>query len=134
MIRKFLIVAGSMLFLSACATYSSTSVDKKEQPASSSSGAEKVPAQPTEQADIVVTEGDITDRKYTVLGDITATVNKTTIFHPDPTPALVADALREEAAELGADAVVLVRYGDVGVSLLSWGSLDGKGRAVKFVN
>lgn len=34
---------------------------------------------------------------------------------------------------MGADAVALVRYGDVGISMMSWGSLEGKGRAVKFV-
>jgi hypothetical protein len=32
--------------------------------------------------------------------------------------------LRKEAAKLGADAVVLVRYGSIGVSAFSWGSLD----------
>lgn len=67
-----------------------------------------------------------------MLADIEATVNKTTIFHDDPTPQLVNEKLREEAAKLGADAVILVRYGTVGVSLMSWGSLDGKGRAVVF--
>jgi uncharacterized protein YbjQ (UPF0145 family) len=40
--------------------------------------------------------------------------------------------LRAEAAKLGADAVIQVRYGNVGVSLMSWGSLDGKGRAIVF--
>lgn len=134
MIPKFIAVAVSALMLSACATYSSNSVEKRDAPTGSSASASAAEAKPTEAADIIVTEADITDRKYTVLADITATVNKTTLFHPDPTPALVAKELREEAAKLGADAVVLVRYGDVGVSVLSWGSLDGKGRAVKFVN
>jgi hypothetical protein len=60
-------------------------------------------------------------------------VNKTTLFHPDPTPALVDKELKKEAAKLCADAVVLLRYGTVGVSFLSWGSLDGRGRALKFV-
>ena len=83
-------------------------------------------------SEIIVTEEDITDRPYRVLGDINVTVNKTTIFSPDPTPALVNEELREEAYDLGADAVVLVRYGSVGVSMMSWGSLDGKGRAVAF--
>ena len=77
-------------------------------------------------------EGDITDRTYTVLGDIKVTVNKTTIFNKDPSPALVDEELREKAAKMGADAVILVRYGTVGVSMMSWGSLDGQGRAIKF--
>jgi uncharacterized protein YbjQ (UPF0145 family) len=87
----------------------------------------------TDPAAVIVTKEDITDRTYESLGDIKVTVNKTTLFHPDPTPALVDVELKEEAAKLGADAVVLVRYGTVGVSLFSWGSLDGQGRAVKFV-
>ena len=87
----------------------------------------------TDPSTITVTENDITDRKYEVLGDISATVNKTTLFHPDPTPELVAEELRKEAAKLGADAVILVRYGTVGVSFVSWGSLDGNGRAIRFV-
>ena len=46
---------------------------------------------------------------------------------------MVNEKLREKASELGADAVILVRYGNGGMSLMSWGSLEGKGRAVKFV-
>ncbi|MFN9476004.1 hypothetical protein [Acidovorax sp.] len=74
-----------------------------------------------------------TARSKTSLGQITVKVNKTTAFHPAPTPELVNDRLRENAAAMGADAVVLVRYGDVGISMMSWGSLEGKGRAVKFL-
>jgi len=40
--------------------------------------------------------------------------------------------LRTEAAKLGVDAIVLLRYGSIGVSAYSWGSLDGKGRTVRF--
>ena len=45
---------------------------------------------------------------------------------------MVDDELRKEAAKIGADAVILVRYGTVGISFMSWGSLDGQGRAVAF--
>lgn len=86
----------------------------------------------TEAKDIILVEGDITDKKYIVLGNISVTVNKTTIFHPDPTKELVNVKLREEAAKLGADAVTQIRYGTVGISMMSWGSLDGKGRAIQF--
>jgi hypothetical protein len=55
-----------------------------------------------------------------------------TVFHPDPTPAHVDEKLREQAAALGADAVILVKYGKVGISWVSYGSLDGSGRAVKW--
>jgi len=112
------------ILFSGCATWSSSQVDN----------AQPTPAgvTPTHTSDIIVSENDITDRKYKSLGDITATVNKTTIFNADPTRDMVADKLREEAAKLGADAVILVRYGNVGISFMSWGSLEGKGRAVKF--
>jgi uncharacterized protein YbjQ (UPF0145 family) len=83
-------------------------------------------------SEIIITENDITDRTYTVLGDISVGVRKTTIFDKDPTREQAAQKLREEAVKLGADAVVLVRYGSVGVSAWSWGALDAKGRAVKF--
>jgi hypothetical protein len=84
--------------------------------------------------DILITADDITNRHYRAVGDISVTVSKWTLFDADPTPAKVNDALQEKAASLGADAVVLVRYGTAGMSLFSWGSLDGSGRAVVFEN
>ena len=66
-----------------------------------------------------------------VTGD-SMSVNKTTIFHPDPTQEMVREALQKEAASRGADAVILARYGTVGIGILSWGSMEGKGRAVVF--
>ncbi len=116
--------------LAACGTRSSASVDpvagaQPFQPPAAVA-AKKSPA------DIVVTADDITNRAYVSLGDISVNVSKWTIFDPDPTPAKVDDALREKAASMGADAVVLARYGTVGLSFFSWGSLDGKGRAVVF--
>jgi uncharacterized protein YbjQ (UPF0145 family) len=115
-----------ILGLPGCATWSTSSV---ETPDSTPSPAAAQPKRPHE---LRVTESDITDRQYSSLGDITVTVNKTTVFHPNPTREMVNQKLREEAAKLGADAVILVRYGTVGVSFMSWGSLEGKGRAIKF--
>lgn len=87
---------------------------------------------PTNPEAITVTELDITDRPYKVLGDITVTVNKTTVFSQTPTKSDVNDKLRQEAAGMGADAVIFARYGDAGISLMSWGAMEGRGRAVKF--
>lgn len=126
MMLRYSILAIGLLAVSGCSTWSTSNVETA-RPVEAAAAA-------TVPAEIIVTKNDITDRKYEVLGDIEVTVNKTTIFHPDPTEALVDDKLREEAAKLGADAVILVRYGTVGVSLMSWGSLDGKGRAIRFVN
>lgn len=99
--------------LAGCATYSSATVDRA--------------------AAVMITENDITDRPYSNLGDINVTVRKTTIFNADPIRESVGQALREKAASLGADAVVLIRYGTVGIGAFSWGQMDGSGRAVQFV-
>ena len=120
---------GAVLVVSGCATWSSSSVSpSREGMQLAANRPAKAPSQ------IVLSENDITKRKYRVLGDIDVIVNKTTIFNEDPTRAHVDAQLREKAAAMGADAVVLVRYGTVGVGLMSWGSLDGKGRAVQFLN
>jgi len=120
--RNMALAALSAALLAGCATWSTGSVDRREQ---------AVAAKPTDPARITITEGDVS-RKYTSLGDVSVTVNKTTVFNKDPTREMVNDKLKEKAAELGADAVILVRYGEGGVSLLSWGSLEGKGRAIKY--
>ena len=124
---QFILLVCFAFVVSGCATWSTASVE-------SATGTEQagLPADQTDPNNILVTEDDITDRPYRTIGDIKVKVNKTTLFHPDPTPELVDQKLREKAAELGADAVILVRYGTVGVSPLSWGSLDGNGRAVAF--
>lgn len=83
---------------------------------------------------IIITEGDITNRKYVTIGDVTVFVSKNTIFDVDPTREMVRSRLQETAGELGADAVVFARYGAVGVSVFSWGSMEGKGRAVRFTD
>lgn len=87
---------------------------------------------PTPADQIQLIEGDVVDKPYKSLGDVSVTVNKVTIFNADPTREMVNQRLRSEAAQLGADAVIQVRYGTVGISPLSWGSLDGKGRAIAY--
>lgn len=115
----------SALLLSACGTYSTSS----STPAANAPTAARAAKTPDQ---VIVTENDINDRPYTSLGDISVTVRKVTIFDSDPTKEKVNDALKEEAADMGADAVVLVRYGTVGIGLMSWGQMDGNGRAVVF--
>ena len=112
----------AIAMLPGCATWSTSSVDRKDAAAG---------IQATDPARITLSEGE-SNRKYTSLGDVSVTVNKTTIFNRDPTRDDVNAKLREEAAKLGADAVIHVRYGQGGVSMMSWGSLEGKGRAIKY--
>ncbi|EJE50795.1 hypothetical protein PMI14_04579 [Acidovorax sp. CF316] len=122
------VVLCTAALLGGCATWSTSSVHHAAPATEATASAPRLsPSQ------VSITDKDIVDRRYAALGDITVRVNKTTIFHPAPTPELVNDRLREKAAAMWADAVVLVRYGDVGISMMSWGTLEGKGRAVKFV-
>jgi hypothetical protein len=113
------------ILLSACATWGTASVSNQNNAVA--------PQVVTAPMFIAITEGDISDKPYKVIADISVTVNKTTIFNADPTREAVDQMLREKASDLGADAVIFVRYGTVGISMMSWGSLDGKGRAVRYV-
>lgn len=125
--KIFLVVILTLIVSGCAATRSSSNVSLPDtSPAETSS--------PTIVTDIFLTQDDILDRNYESLGDIEVSVSKTTVFHPDPTNEMIDEKLREEAAELGADAVILVRYGTVGISAFSWGKLDGNGRAIKFVD
>lgn len=122
----------SALAFSGCATWSTSTVDKAGANTQTATATTATSTRPTPVSHVMITGNDIVDRQYAFLGDVTVTVNKTTIFHPEPTRDMVNEKLREKGAELGADAVILVRYGSGGVSLWSWGSLEGKGRAIKF--
>jgi hypothetical protein len=122
---RLAMVFGAMAVLPACADGWSTS-QVSGKPAGATA---KVPTAPEK---IQIVEGDIADRPYKSLGDVSVTVNKVTIFNADPTREMVNQRLRNKAAELGADAVIQVRYGTVGIAAMSWGSLDGKGRAIVF--
>ncbi len=129
LIRMSLVVATG-LFLSACGTYATSSVEPTTGAAGNAAPVPKLAAKSPDQ--VIVTENDITNRPYVSLGDISVTVRKATIFDGDPTREKVAQALREKTAELGGDAVVLVRYGTVGIGVFSWGQMEGEGRAVAF--
>jgi hypothetical protein len=123
--RKIILLS-MLLMISACSSWSTSDVNTVENyQASSTSGLNSL-------QDIEITETDMSDRNYIVAGDISVTVNKTTIFNKTPTRQMVNEKLREEALKIGADAVILVRYGSVGMTGWSYGSLNGKGRAVVF--
>ncbi|MCG8490056.1 MAG: hypothetical protein MI743_00440 [Sneathiellales bacterium] len=129
MLKNIFLPLTLVLALGGCATWSHTEATKDGKPLEYTSidkSAQKDPA------DVLLSKEDITDKPYETLAELEVIVNKTTIFHADPTPEMVDQKLKEEGAKLGADAVVLIRYGTVGISIASWGSLEGKGRAVKF--
>jgi hypothetical protein len=90
------------------------------------------PVQSASAAEVILTEGDITDRPYQIIGDVSLTVKKVGIVDRPPIEEKAQMALRAKAAELGADAVILVRYDRHGFTGLSMGRIDVTGRAVKF--
>jgi hypothetical protein len=55
---------------------------------------------------------------YEPLGNISITVNKTTLFHKYPTPTFINEEWWKEAVKLGAYTLVLVRYKSIGVGAL----------------
>lgn len=118
------------IVLSGCSTWSTSHVT----PSDNVSLSQNANAAQKNPETIVVTENDLPGRPYKVVGDIRVKVNKTTMLNKDPTREDVDQKLKHKAAQIGADAVILVRYGTVGVSLMSWGSLSGNGRAVVFTN
>lgn len=95
---------------------------------SESSSVEQVSAN-----NIVISETHIKGKKYTTVAPVTVEIKKTTIFNADPTEEMANDLLRKKAKQLGADAVINVRY-DSGMGLLTWGYIEATGIAVRFIN
>lgn len=80
---------------------------------------------------VTVTEADLPDA-YHVLGDITVRGYRVGAFGQSPTYDSLTEALREEGARLGADAVILVRFGQPGMGTISYTELEARGRAVRY--
>ena len=88
---RAVIIVGMMITLGACADGWSTS---QVSPQAAAAG-----RAPTPVDQIQIMEGDVTDRPYKSLGDVSVTVNKTTLFNADPTREMV-----NEAADTGSQA------------------------------
>lgn len=88
----------------------------------------------TKPSDIMITTGDFEGRAYQRLGHLRVRVIRTTPIHP-PASRSEADAeLQDEAARLGADAVILVKYGNRTPDFLGLATLDATGTAIKFID
>ena len=79
-----------------------------------------------------VTPGDISDRPYTVIAQITAGVRKATLFSKAASQDKIYRELWERAKKKGADAVIHASFGKSHVSALSWGQTNATGIAIKF--
>jgi len=75
---------------------------------------------------------DITDRPYTVIGEVKAGVRKATVFSKEASQEKIYKELWERAEKMGADAVVNAKYGDSHISAMSWGKTNATGTAIKF--
>lgn len=75
---------------------------------------------------------DITDRPYTVVGEVSAGVRKATIFSKEASQEKIYKELWERAEKMGADAVINATYGDSHISAFSWGKTNATGTAIKF--
>ncbi|GGC43198.1 hypothetical protein GCM10011371_33340 [Novosphingobium marinum] len=80
-----------------------------------------------------VTEGDITDRPYRVIGTIVSSIRKATIFSRGVSHDKVYRELWERGEKMGADAVILAEYGESKRTAFSPGSREIRGKAIKFL-
>ena len=95
--------------------------------------AEAATTAPTPVDSILLTNAaSVNGGKFTVVGDVKATVAKATVFHPSPTAEQAEKKLRIEAAKLNADAVTNVKIGATEICPFSWGCRHATGTAVQF--
>lgn len=90
------------------------------------------PVKASQLPDPPVIAGDVSDRPYTVLGQITAGVRKATLFSKKASTDKIYRELWERGKKMGADAVVHATFGDSHVSAMSWGQTNATGIAIKF--
>ena len=88
-------------------------------------------ARQTASAQIALLATDV-DQPYDVLGDLEVSVRQRGAFGDPPTRAHAEQAMREQAGRMGAHAVILVAYGQIGSSWWSYVELRGHGRAIRF--
>ena len=89
------------------------------------------PVQHASSADkIIITQDDIPYRRYTVLGDVSATALRTALFMKVEPEEMMDEQMRKQAFGMGADAVILVKY-TMGARYPSTPS-TAAGKAVRF--
>jgi len=108
--------------VSGCASYR-TSSNIPDQPVSSTLWNEVK----------IFATGVVPDKKFKDLQRIEISIKKLTAFHADPTKEQANAELKKRAAQMGADAVVNVRY-QSGVGFMTWGYIDAQGMGVKFLD
>ena len=116
---SLLVLVFGIVTTSGCATYRTSSNIKLE------------PATVVDTTThVIISEGDLPDRKYKEVGPIEVSVKKLTAFHKNPTKKQANEALVEKARLIGANAVINVIY-QSGIGFTTWGYMDAKGTGVK---
>jgi len=85
----------------------------------------------TAPASIPVYAGDV-EEPYDVLGDVEVIVRQQSALGEEPTRDDAVRALREQAGRLGAHAIVMLSFGEPGVSFWSYHELRAHGRAIRY--
>jgi hypothetical protein len=85
----------------------------------------------TDPSQIVAIETDVA-QPYYVLADLEVIVRQRSSFGVEPRRDHAIRALREQAARIGAHAIVLIAFGEQGMSWWSYNELRGHGRAIRF--
>jgi hypothetical protein len=90
----------------------------------------RVPFQ-TDPARVLVYQGDV-DQPYDVLSDLEITMRQRSAMGEMPTHEAGIRALQEQAGRIGAHAIIMVSFGEKGMSLWSYNEMKGQGRAIRF--
>ncbi len=120
--NKIVLCIAVAFSVAGCNTWSTTNIEQS---------ARKAPVTETQVSQVMLSPAPFDPAKQAKIQDLKVAVNKTTAFHPEPTVELVQQKLREDAAKLGANAVMEVKISEPQVSWVSWGSRYGTGVAVR---
>lgn len=82
---------------------------------------------------IRITDRDLQQRPYEVLGEVSATVQKVPEAGEAAAPEQLSELMREQASMLGADAIIFARYDGDLATRRPRDQLAGHGRAIRFI-
>lgn len=121
--RNHIILLLGALSLAGCSTYRVTS----NIPAGT------VSEQPV-SGPVMLLEGEPTgERPFHELGPIEVSVRKGSPFVATPDRNEANRALRQKARDMGAEAVIRIRY-ESGFDVISWGHIQASGIAIRFTD
>lgn len=84
--------------------------------------------------EIIISEGDKLNYPYRKIGQINAFARSVNLLSSDPTRSDIDEALRAEAAKIGADAIISVQYHTERQGLTKRGHMLANGQAVVFLS